>query len=351
MLSETAALLAWYDLHRRTMPWRGLRDPYAIWVSETMLQQTRVETVLGYFPRFMEAFPTLADLARAEEAEVLKQWEGLGYYSRARHLHAGARQVMAEYGGQLPQTAAALEKITGIGPYTAGAIASIAFGERVPAVDGNVIRVVSRLRGLRDSFALPETRRTLQRLAAELVPEERPGDFNQALMDLGAGLCAPGTPDCSLCPLKGFCAACASGDAEALPNLPQKKAPKDLPYDVTLILRGNMVLMRCRTERLLQGLWVYPMTAGHQEPEALQTALEKQTGLKPSLPRPIGEARHTFTHQRWLMRLWLTSAEEGSPASGWRFITLKEMQALALPTAMRAPILKVRQLLEALDSE
>ena len=245
------ALLAWYDRNARVLPWRNIHDPYTTWLSEAMLQQTRVETVLSYYDRFLSRFPTLADLAGAEAEDVLKVWQGLGYYSRARNLWKGARQVMEEYGGKLPTDPDKLSRISGIGEYTAGAIASIAYGTPVPAVDGNVIRVLSRLYGIRGDASRPECRRRIRDLAAALVPPERPGDHNQALMDLGATVCVPGTPDCRRCPLSSFCDAFRTGDAAELPLLPKAKVPRVVLYNVVLMRSGNRVLLRRRSEKLL----------------------------------------------------------------------------------------------------
>ncbi|MDO4484092.1 MAG: A/G-specific adenine glycosylase [Clostridia bacterium] len=279
-MNATLALLNWYDANKRTLPWRDINDPYATWVSEIMLQQTRVETVLRYFPRFMERFPTVQALADAGEDEVLKMWEGLGYYSRARNLHKGAKQVAAEYGGAVPRDADTLRKISGIGDYTAGAIASIACGQAVPAVDGNVIRVISRLRGVRENVGIPSVKRQITELAAALVPQDRPGDFNQALMDLGSRVCVPGTPDCAACPLQPFCDAFDAGDAEDLPQLPRKNPPKVIDYDV-LLLRSpsGRVLVRQRTEAMLRGLWVFPMAEGHQTGTALKRFVRQKLKL------------------------------------------------------------------------
>ena len=337
MERETERLMAWYGKHKRRLPWRGEKDPYRVWVSEVMLQQTRVETVLGYYPRFLEAFPDVKRLAEAEEADVLKLWEGLGYYSRARSLREGARQVMAEYGGRLPGSAEELERVRGIGPYTAGAIASIAFGEAVPAVDGNVIRVISRLRNIRESAALPETKRRIAAEAKALLPEDCPGDFNQALMDLGSGVCTPGTPDCGKCPLKGLCGAERAGDPESLPNLPGRKPPREIRWDVLLLYSGDRVWMRRRTERMLQGLWVFPMAEGWREAECLSSEARRLTGLQTGPAAPAGEARHVFTHQVWLMRVWLLPVTGGSPLPPWQPLTVADMQTLAIPTAMKIP--------------
>ena len=327
-------LLSWYDAHARTLPWRGIHNAYHTWVSETMLQQTRVETVLSYYERFLSRFPTVEALAAAREDEVLKLWEGLGYYRRAANLHKGARQVAAEYGGELPQDVDTLKKISGIGEYTAGAIASIAFDQRVPAVDGNVIRVVSRVRGIRENVGVPSVRRRLQQEAAALVPQARPGDFNQAMMDLGATVCVPGTPSCERCPVAALCDAYHAGDAEELPELPRRNPPREIDYDLCLIFSGNRVLMRQRTERMLQGLWVFPMLEEHHPLRQLPGLVRRRLGLTVSAPEAVGEARHVFTHQVWRMRMyWMNTMEDTAP-EGWRFVTAEEMDALTLPTAV-----------------
>ena len=343
--SISRALLNWYDAHKRILPWRDISNPYATWVSETMLQQTRVETVLSYYKRFLTAFPTVEALAAAEEAEVLKLWEGLGYYSRARNLHAGARQVVDDFGGVIPQTTAELAKIKGIGPYTAGAIASIAYGQPVPAVDGNVIRVVSRLRGIRENVGIPSVKRQLEAEAAALIPAARPGDFNQALMDLGSGVCVPGTPDCAACPLRAMCSAFAEGDPEELPQLPRKNPPKPMDYDVCLIVQDGKALMRQRTETMLNGLWVYPMVDGHHTIKGLPAQVKKLTGLTVERIEDAGAARHVFTHQIWNMRLYTMQVEKGQQKPGWRFVSLDEMRALTIPTAMKAAKSLAEQLL------
>lgn len=332
-------LLTWYDQHARTLPWRGIHDPYRTWVSETMLQQTRVETVLGYYERFLARFPTVADLASVPEDDVLKLWEGLGYYSRARNLHKGAQQIMADFGGVIPSTVEELRTIRGIGPYTAGAIASIAFDQPVPAVDGNVIRVVSRLRGIRENVGIPSVRRELEQEAAALVPSMRPGDFNQAMMDLGATVCTPGTPSCERCPLQAECNACAAGDAEDLPVLPRKNPPKLLDYAVCLIFSGNRVLMRQRTEAMLHGLWVFPMIEGKPSLRQLPSAVRKLTKLAASDVQSVGEARHVFTHQIWQMQLYTMHVPEDAPApAGYRFVPVAVMASLAIPTAVKAAV-------------
>ncbi len=343
-------LLAWYDAHARVLPWRGIHDPYRTWVSETMLQQTRVETVLGYYERFLSRFPTVANLAAAPEDDVLKLWEGLGYYSRARNLHKGAQQVVADFGGVIPATVEELRSIRGIGPYTAGAIASIAFEQPVPAVDGNVIRVVSRLKGIRENVGIPSVRRALEQEAASLVPAERPGDFNQAMMDLGATICTPGTPSCEKCPLQSLCDAFAAGDAEDLPILPRKNPPKVIDYAVCLIFSGDRVLMRQRTEAMLHGLWVFPMIEGKLTLRQLLPAVKKLTKLAVTAPQSAGEAKHVFTHQIWQMQLYIMNAPENAEApAGYRFVSSIEMDGLAIPTAVKAAVKAARQHMESLS--
>lgn len=330
-------LLDWYDRHARKLPWRGIHDAYRTWVSETMLQQTRVETVLGYYERFLARFPDVEALAAAPQDDVLKMWEGLGYYSRARNLHRGAQQVVSEHEGVIPGTLEQLRKISGIGPYTAGAIASIAYDQPVPAVDGNVIRVVSRLCGIRENVGVPSVRRQLESEAAALVPKVRPGDFNQALMDLGSAICTPGTPSCERCPLYMICDAYDAGDAEELPVLPRKNPPKQLHYDVCLIFSGDRVLMRQRTEAMLRGMWVLPMIDRQEDMPSVATALGRTLKLNVRDVVEAGEARHIFTHQVWNMRLLTmrTAADATAPA-GMRFVTFTEAQELAVPAAMRA---------------
>ena len=337
-------ILAWYDRHARTLPWRGIHDPYRTWVSETMLQQTRVETVLGYYDRFLQRFPTVADLAAAPQDDVLKLWEGLGYYSRARNLHKGAQQVVADFAGAIPSNVEELRRISGVGPYTAGAIASIAFDQPVPAVDGNVIRVVSRLMGIRENVGIPSVRRALEGEAAALVPADRPGDFNQAVMDLGATVCTPGTPSCEKCPLQALCDAFSAGDAEELPVLPRKNPPKALDYAVCLVFSGDRVLMRQRTEAMLRGLWVFPMAEGKFALRQLPAVVKKQLKLTVAQVASAGEAKHVFTHQVWQMQLYTMSVPENAqPPAGYRFIPVAEMGDLAIPTAVKAAVKAVRQ--------
>ncbi len=299
-----------------------------------MLQQTRVETVLSYFPRFMARFPTVKSLAEAPEQELLKAWEGLGYYSRARNLQKAAKQVMDTFGGQLPQTAQELQTLSGIGHYTAGAIASIAFSKQCPAVDGNVMRVVSRLKGIREDIGIPSVSRRLYEEAAALVPEGRPGDFNQAMMDLGATVCLPGSPDCDRCPLSVCCNGYQAGDAALLPVKMQARAPRQIAMGVGLITCEGRILAHIRREKLLGGLWVFVLLEDGDTPAAMADHLAG-LGLEAEYAGDKGNARHIFTHRVWNMHLMHFLTKSPRPVKDCLWITSGELQELPFPTAMK----------------
>jgi A/G-specific adenine glycosylase len=339
-------ILAWYDQNKRIFPFRGTRDPYAVWVSEIMLQQTRTETAGAYYQRFMERFPTVGALAFATEQAVLKVWEGLGYYSRARNMHRAAQLIVRERGGEFPGDIALLQALPGIGAYTAAAIASIAFDTRVPAMDGNLIRVMSRLSHTADSMALPSAKRALYRYALSVMPLDRCGDFNQAMMDLGACICVPGTPDCALCPLAGDCGAFAAGDAEALPLLPRAVPPRAVDVAVSIITCEDKVLLYQRREKLLCGLWVFALGEGACTAGDVISSLTRQ-GLAVNLIGHIGSARHVFTHRIWNMELYHFAAAAMVGVSGAEWVTLAELDALPLPIAMRAAKKKALSILGA----
>ncbi len=319
-------LLDWYDREKRRFAFRGTRDPYRVWVSEIMLQQTRTETVEDYFRRFMTRFPTVQALADADEEDVMKLWEGLGYYSRARNLHACAREVCSRFGGVFPSSPETLATLPGIGPYTAAAVASIAFDAPVPAMDGNLTRVFARVFGVRENVDAPSVRRRLYELALGCMPGVRNGEFNQALMDLGATVCTPGTPACGRCPIRGFCQAQAAGDAELLPVKSRKAPPRTVAQTVYLIFCRGRVLMTRRTENLLKNLWVYPMA-------------EKGASLPFPLPgegTPLCRARHVFTHLIWEMEVRRVTVDTPFQAEGFVWVTADEMAELPMPTAVRA---------------
>ena len=324
-------LLLWYRENARVLPWRGGVGPYEVWVSEIMLQQTRVAAVLGYYARFLEALPTVAHLAQCPEDKLLKLWQGLGYYSRARNLQKGARQIMEEFGGVFPDQYAAIRSLAGVGDYTAGAIASIAFGIPVPAVDGNVLRVVSRVTGDSRDITRPETKKAVAQALKEVIPLDHPGQFNQALMELGATVCLPnGTPLCEKCPVGELCTALREDRTRELPVKAPKKARRVEERTVYLIFRGGKVALRRRGERgLLAGLWEYP------------------NGLSP-WPCPVageaslaGTGKHIFTHVEWHMTAFAVEAEGEQLPEGWVWADWGELQSrYALPGAF-APFAQV----------
>lgn len=333
-------LLEWYDAHRRVLPFRGTRDPYRVFVSEMMLQQTRTETVGPYYERFLQRFPDVNALALCSEEEVLKAWEGLGYYSRARNLRKAAQMVVSEYGGRFPDSLAALRALPGVGPYTAAAILSIAFDAPEPAMDGNLTRVLSRYFGMRENAASPSGKRTLLALGKSVMPQTRCGEFNQALMDLGATICTPGTPGCEVCPLAASCDACRQGDTEALPVLPVKTPPREVALQVALVTSGSGVLMERRGQALLSGLYVYFLTRGDVFSEL------KKRGVAVGFAADLGGARHVFTHLIWNMRVTHYRALQVSDASDARFYSLDEMEKLPIPTAMRFARRQAQTMLE-----
>jgi len=299
-------LLHWYRETRREMPWRSDPSPYHVFLSELMLQQTRVETVIPYFRRFTQRWPRLHDLARASEEEVLQEWAGLGYYSRARNLLRAAQSAVAQ--GGLPSSAAELRKLPGIGPYTAGAIASIAFGLPEPLVDGNVERVLCRLDGLGGDPKKGPTRKALWARAAELVPEDQPGDFNQALMELGALVCSPKKPKCGACPLSGGCVAVSLGQPERFPETAPRKKPKPVQRAVAVIRKGKQVLLAKRPDTgLLAGMWELPggeVTEEGVELDALVDTLHARLGFVGAPGVRLGTVVHTFTHLRMTLHVY-----------------------------------------------
>lgn len=329
-------ILAWYDCGHRDLPWRRTRDAYRIWVSEIMLQQTRAETVVPYYERFLARYPTVTALARSQEEELLKLWEGLGYYSRARSLRAAAERIVREYGGELPRTVKALRALPGIGAYTAGAIASIAFHVPAVAVDGNAERVLCRVFALTQSMGTTASRRSLEEMAQKLVPTDRPGDFTNAMMELGARICTPKKPACADCPLREDCEGRARGIAENLPVKPKKKPQRVEQRSLLLVFSEGRVLILRRKERLLGGLWVFP-DMQHEgetgEANALCDALN-QMGISAVYDGMLGRARHVFTHIIWEMDVHALLADTPVPVEGCRWATADELNALPLPTAV-----------------
>ncbi len=311
-------LLAWYGKNARVLPWRNDPTPYRVWVSEIMLQQTRVETVKPYFERFVREVPDVAALAALPEDRLLKLWEGLGYYSRARNLQKAARAVVERYGGRLPADAAELRKLPGIGDYTAGAVASIGFGLPEPAVDGNVLRVAARLSASHRDVSAPAVKRELAARLREIYPRGRAGAFTQALMELGATVCLPnGAPRCEACPLFSLCEGRKAGEAALLPVLAPKPARRTEERTVFLLLCGGAVAVRKRPETgLLAGLWEFPCAPGLLSP---QQAAERIAawGLSASELEALPDAKHVFTHLEWHMSGFLARVPKRNGAFVW----------------------------------
>jgi A/G-specific adenine glycosylase len=343
-------LLAWYDRERRDLPWRRTRDPYAIWVSEVMLQQTQVKAVLGHYARFLRRFPSVRALARARETDVLKVWQGLGYYSRARRLMQAARVVCSRHGGRLPTDREALLRLPGLGAYSAGAIASIAFGERAPVVDGNVVRVLTRLFGLRGDPGRAPLRPRLWQIASDLVPEGRPGDFNQALMELGATLCTPRAPACDRCPLGRDCTARRLGSTERLPELRARARPTEVRVASAVVRRKNRVLVVREPNGAPRwaGLHVFPYVALGSGERAERGALRaaRAYGVRARIDEPLATFRYTITRFRMTIEAFGATAPGGSPG---RFYALDELGELAMPAPHRRLANALREWLEPSD--
>lgn len=305
------ALLEWYRHGHRDLPWRRTRDPYRVWISEIMCQQTQVDTVAPRYERFVERFPTVRDLAAVREEEVCEEWAGLGYYSRARNLHRAARLVVAELDGHMPGSAAELRRLPGIGRYTAGAIASIAHGERAAVVDGNVGRVLSRMFELAEVPTSPAGQKQLWSIAERLVPAEHPGDFNQALMELGATVCTPRAPRCLICPARAWCGAHREGTVERYPTPKPRAKRKELRVAFAWVEPddGGLWLSQRGLEGLWAGLWELPSA---ETPTALATLL----GLR-RLAKPLARVEHTLSHRDVIATVYAARPPR-SPPSGWR---------------------------------
>jgi len=294
-------LLGWYRANRRDLPWRHTSDPYHIWLSEIMLQQTRVEAVKPYYARFLETCPTVESLAALPEEKLLKLWEGLGYYSRARNLQKAARTVVEQYGGKMPASFEELRRLCGIGDYTAGAIASIAFGIRVPAVDGNVLRVLARLQGSHDDITQQATKNAWREALAEVVPEAA-GDFTQSLIELGATVCVPnGEAKCAVCPLASVCAAAKEHLTDEIPVRASKKPRRIEQRTVLLIRDGDRTALRKRPPTgLLAGLFELPNVLGHLDEDSLPAYI-RSIGFEPLKIERLDDAKHIFSHIEWHM--------------------------------------------------
>lgn len=327
-------LISWYQREKRDLPWRKDQDPYKVWVSEIMLQQTRVETVVPYFQRFMEKFPNVESLANADEEEVLKAWEGLGYYSRARNLHNAVKEVKEKYSGNIPDDPIQLGKLKGIGPYTKGAILSIAFNQPEPAVDGNVMRVLSRILAIDEDIAKPKTRNTFEEAVKKLISKENPSDFNQALMELGAMVCTPSSPSCLLCPVRDFCRGFSEGIQEQLPVKTKNKTLKNVSIAAAVLVNGNHLYIHKRpNEGLLANLWEFPncevRTSHISHRKLLEQFLNETYGIKAELSELKGTIQHVFSHLIWNISVYFGKVNDEKLINGLQKISFKEIDRYA----------------------
>ncbi len=338
-------LLGWYDDNKRDLPWRRRSGAYAVLVSEMMLQQTTVETVLRYYEPFLERFPDVHALAAADEQEVLACWKGLGYYSRARNLHRIAKLVVSEYGGDFPDSFEAWRKLPGVGPYMTGAVMSIAFGKAYPAVDGNVLRVISRAFALREDISSPAARKQTEARVAAMMPAQRAGDFTQALMELGALVCRPVSPDCAACPWQEDCAALREDIVNELPVRKPRAKVKTVALWAALIETPDAVLLHYRSgDTLLGRLWGLPV-AEKQEGDSAETAFFKKYGIQLTDGEALTHAAHVFTHQRWEMDVIAYRPQnEIKPDDGeWEFVSWESIDEKPIPTAFMRILNDVRK--------
>lgn len=334
-------LVTWFAAHQRVMPWRSDPLPYRVWVSEMMLQQTQVDTVIDYFNRFLEKFPTVQDLASADLQEVLKLWEGLGYYSRARNLHKAAKQVVAEFSGELPSDYFALQKLPGLGPYCAAAITSIAFGNPVPVVDGNVLRVFARFWGIEDDILLPKVRKQLFDQLTPYIQTTDPSAFNQAMMELGALLCKPTSPQCDRCPLSPECFARRENKTQVLP-VKAKKAP--VPhYDIAVGIiwkNGQILVAKRKVTDMLGGLWEFPggkQKSGETLKETVLREVLEETSLTVKVNALCCKVNHAYTHFKITLHAFHCDYVEGVPQPNTsdeiKWVPVDELRKLPFPTA------------------
>ncbi len=337
-------LLTWYQHNKRDLPWRRDKNPYHIWVSEIMLQQTKVDTVIPYYQNFINHFPSPNQLSSAPEEKVLKAWEGLGYYSRARNLHKGVQEVQEKYHGKVPDERDKIMKIAGIGPYTAGAILSIAYNKRVPAVDGNVMRVISRIFNLFDDIAKAKTRVKIERIVEKLIPKDKPGDFNQALMELGALICLPKSPQCLLCPVLELCEGRIEGNQEKLPIKAKKKAPKTIHRISLLIeIKDEIVLVKRPSEGLLANMWELPSLESSKplSMEEWEEQIYHHFGISTHLQEVWMNVQHTFSHIHWNLQIFYLGNYSEELPNDFSWIQKEQLKQLSFPKAYHGVINKI----------
>lgn len=345
-------LVEWYQRNKRAMPWRKTSDPYRIWISEIMLQQTRVDTVIPYYNRFLDAFPAVEDLAEADQQQVLKLWEGLGYYSRARNMHKAAMEVKNNFDGVFPDSYEGLIKLKGIGPYTAAAVSSIAYREKRAVVDGNVIRVLSRYYGIKDDIRRSAVKNEIQKLADAIIPEDFPGDFNQAVMELGATVCTPKHPDCAHCPLSVNCFAFNSVETETIPYKSLKKKIPRHQIGVGIITdqKGRLLIALRPDDVMLGGLWEFPggkQKTGETIIETVSRELAEELDVEVNVDKKFMEVKHAYSHFKITLHAYCCTIEFGTPkpksSNALQWVTLEEINEFPFPKANKLLIEKLRK--------
>lgn len=328
-------LIGWFEREQRDLPWRKDKDPYKVWVSEIMLQQTRVDTVIPYFNQFIEQFPTIQALSEAEEDKVLKAWEGLGYYSRARNLQTAAKEVQEKYNGTVPNSQKEISSLKGVGPYTAGAILSIAYGLPEPAVDGNVMRVLARILSIWEDIAKPSTRKIFEEAVRTIISHDNPSFFNQALMELGALICTPTSPSCLLCPVREHCHAFSEGTAQELPVKTKNKKQRHVQIVAAVLANdeGKILIHKRPSNGLLANLWEFPNTEVHlphiNEKEQLKEAVQNLFDAKIEVNEMIGQIEHVFSHLTWNINAYKGTINFAQELENLKLVTLKEMEQYA----------------------
>lgn len=346
------SLLEWYDRNKRDLPWRGIDDPYRTWISEIMLQQTRVDQAAPYYRRFIEKFPTVEELAKADRQEVLKVWEGLGYYSRARHLHEAAGTVVEKFGGRVPDEWEEITELKGVGPYTASAILSIAHGKAHAVVDGNVIRVLCRYFGIEEDTRKNTVKNRVQEEADALIDPRRPGDFNQALMELGATVCTPSGPACGECPLRSGCVARRTARTEEIPyRSPAKKRPHyEIGVGIVRNESGEVLIALRPEEAMLGGLWEFPggkREEGETMEETVRRELREELEITVTVDKPLMKVDHAYSHLTVTLNAYLCTLREGTPlprdSQEVRWVAVGELDRYPFPRANRKITEKLRK--------
>lgn len=343
-------LLDWYTVHKRSMPWRKTSDPYKIWISEIMLQQTRVDTVIPYYNRFLDKFPTVSKLATADQQTVLKMWEGLGYYSRARNMHKAAKEVVSSYNATFPDSYSELLKLKGIGPYTAAAVSSIAFNQKQAVVDGNVIRVFSRYFGIRDDVRQGAVKREIQKIADSVIPEKAPGDFNQAVMELGATVCTPANPKCNNCPISTLCVAFQTAETETIPyKSPKKKVPHhQIGVGMIRNSAGELLIALRPDDAMLGGLWEFP--GGKKESteslkDTVRRELREELGVDVEVGQKFMKLKHAYSHFKITLHAYWCTIVAGTPkpksSVKLNWVTLDQIEQYPFPKANKVLIEKL----------